>query len=76
MDEEGKGIIEKYVEMIKNEIKTEEDKKLAESAITTFSTLGVSLAVVLSWSINQSIWWAIFHGILSWFYVIYFVIRH
>lgn len=36
--------------------------------------LGVVLAVVLSWSRNQSVLWAIFHGILSWFYVIYFAL--
>lgn len=36
--------------------------------------LGAVVAVVASWSRNQSILWAIFHGILSWFYVIYFAI--
>lgn len=36
--------------------------------------LGAVIAVVLSWSRNQSVLWAIVHGILSWIYVIYFVI--
>lgn len=36
--------------------------------------LGAAIAVVASWSRNESILWAILHGILSWFYVIYFVI--
>ena len=36
--------------------------------------LGSVIAVVASWSRNQSILWAILHGILSWFYVIYFAI--
>ncbi|MBX0332236.1 hypothetical protein K3G39_03215 [Pontibacter sp. HSC-14F20] len=36
--------------------------------------LGAVIAVVASWSRNQSILWAILHGILSWFYVLYFAI--
>lgn len=34
--------------------------------------LGSAIAVAISWSLNQSILWAIIHGFLSWFYVIYF----
>ena len=34
--------------------------------------LGSAIAVAISWSINKSIFWAIVHGILSWFYVIYY----
>ena len=34
--------------------------------------LGSVIAVVASWDRNRSILWAILHGILSWFYVIYF----
>jgi hypothetical protein len=36
--------------------------------------LGVSIAVVLSWSRNASILWAILHGFLNWIYVVYFAI--
>lgn len=36
--------------------------------------LGGLLAVLASWSRNQSILWAIFHFFLGWIYVIYFVI--
>lgn len=36
--------------------------------------LGSIIAVVLSWSVNHSILWAILHGVLSWFYVIYWAI--
>jgi hypothetical protein len=36
--------------------------------------LGSIIAVVASWSRNQSILWAILHGIFSWFYVIYFAL--
>jgi hypothetical protein len=33
--------------------------------------LGTVIAVVVSWSRNKSIFWAIIHGILGWLYVIY-----
>jgi len=36
--------------------------------------LGTILAVVLSWTTNHSIVWAIIHGFLSWLYVIYFAL--
>ena len=36
--------------------------------------LGTIIAVVISWSRNKSILWAILHGILGWFYVIYAII--
>ena len=34
-------------------------------------SLGSAIAVVVSWSVNHSIGWAILHGILGWLYVIY-----
>ncbi len=34
--------------------------------------LGSALAVAISWTTNQSILWAILHGIFSWLYVVYF----
>ena len=33
---------------------------------------GAALAIVISWSNNSSILWAIVHGVLSWLYVIYY----
>ena len=33
--------------------------------------LGSAIAVAISWSLHKSILWAIVHGVLSWFYVIY-----
>jgi len=35
---------------------------------------GTALAIAISWSLHKSIFWAIVHGIFSWFYVIYFAI--
>ena len=38
--------------------------------------MGSALAMILSYSINKSILWAILHGVFSWAYVIYFAIVH
>ena len=47
------------------------DKKdVAKSGIG----FGTALAIAISWSQNKSILWAILHGVLSWFYVVYFAI--
>ena len=35
---------------------------------------GSALAMTISWSKNQSILWAILHGVLSWIYVIYYAL--
>ena len=37
-------------------------------------SMGAALAMICSFSINKSIFWAIVHGLLSWLYVIYFAI--
>ena len=36
--------------------------------------IGSVIAIILSWTSNHSILWCILHGILSWFYVIYYVV--
>ena len=47
----------------------ENTKKAAKSGIT----FGTCLAMVISYTSWNSVGWAIFHGLLSWLYVIYFV---
>lgn len=37
-------------------------------------TLGTLIAVVVSWTANKSILWAIIHGFFGWFYVIYYLL--
>lgn len=37
---------------------------------------GSALAITISWSANQSILWAMFHGVLSWIYVVYYAIKY
>ena len=39
-----------------------------------FWVFGSALAMILSYTQNSSILWAIIHGILSWFYIIYRII--
>jgi hypothetical protein len=39
-------------------------------------TLGSLLAVLISWSYNHSIVWAIIHFFCSWLYVIYALLFH
>jgi hypothetical protein len=36
-------------------------------------SLGSMLAMILSWEGNHALLWALIHGFLSWFYVIYYV---
>ena len=47
-------------------------KKTVKSGIT----FGSALAMVISYTAWQSIGWAIFHGLLSWAYVLYYIIRY
>ena len=45
-----------------------------EIIIKSGISFGTVLAVTISWSLNKSIFWAIFHGICGWFYVIYYAV--
>ncbi|MGX8795136.1 hypothetical protein ACR6HW_03410 [Fusibacter sp. JL298sf-3] len=47
-------------------------KKTVKSGVS----FGSALAIVISYVTWQSIGWAILHGIFSWLYVIYFVIKY
>jgi hypothetical protein len=38
------------------------------------ASFGSALAIAISWSVNKSIFWAIIHGVFSWFYVIYYAV--
>lgn len=40
--------------------------------LNNFLLIGMAIAVTISYSINKSVYWAILHGIINWFYVIYF----
>lgn len=47
-----------------------------EGAGTTGVALGGVLAIVVSFSINHSILWAVIHGIFGWFYIIYYLLGY
>ena len=47
-------------------------KKTVKSGIT----FGSALAMVISYTTWKSVGWAIFHGLLSWVYVVYFLLRY
>jgi len=47
-------------------------KKTVKSGIT----FGSALAMVISYTAWKAVGWAIFHGLLSWVYVIYFLLRY
>lgn len=46
--------------------------EMARSGIT----FGTALAIAISYTANKSILWAIFHGLLSWLYVIYYAMAY
>jgi len=48
----------------------------SSTVVSTGISMGTALAMILSYTFNESILWAILHGICSWFYVIYFAIVH
>jgi hypothetical protein len=36
--------------------------------------IGSALALIISWSINHSLLWALIHGMLGWAYIFYYII--
>ncbi len=39
-------------------------------------SFGSVLAIVMSWTLNKSVIWAIFHGLIGWIYVIYYILKY
>ncbi|MBR0450877.1 MAG: hypothetical protein Q4D71_14095 [Oscillospiraceae bacterium] len=53
------------------------DKKIViEKTVNSGITFGSALAMVISYTAWHSVGWAIFHGLLSWVYVLYYVIKY
>lgn len=48
--------------------------KRQTGVITSGISFGSVLAIAISWSVNHSILWAIIHGFLSWFYVVWYLL--
>lgn len=51
-------------------------KEVITKTVKTGISFGSALAMVISYTNWHSVLWAILHGLLSWIYVIYFVIRY
>lgn len=50
--------------------------KIVNKTVKEGLTFGSALAMVISYVNWHSVFWAIVHGLLSWVYVIYFIIRY
>ena len=48
----------------------------AGSAAKAGISFGSALAMVISYTTWGSVFWAIVHGLMSWVYVIYFILRY
>lgn len=71
----------KFVELRKSKFTEEtnvEDNKstTVKKTVKSGITFGSALAMVISYTTWKSVGWAIFHGLLSWVYVIYFLLRY
>ena len=49
-----------------------DSKEIVKSGVT----FGTAMAIAISFQANHSIFWAIIHGLMSWFYVIYYAIKY
>lgn len=52
------------------------NQMIIKKTVNTGITFGSALAMVISYTAWKSIGWAIVHGLLSWAYVIYYIIRY
>ena len=50
--------------------------KTVEKTVKTGISFGSALAMIISYTAYKSIGWAIVHGVLSWIYLIYYIIRY
>ena len=53
-----------------------ENKHTTKTIIKKGLTFGTCLAMVISYVNCHSVFWAIVHGLMSWVYVIYFLLRY
>ena len=51
-------------------------KEAISNNVKTGITFGSALAMVISYTNWHSVGWAIIHGLMSWLYVIYYIIRY
>ena len=58
------------------EVRNEKGRTIVNKTVKTGISFGSALAMVISYGAWHSIGWAILHGIFSWVYVIYYIIRY
>ena len=51
------------------------NRTIIEKTVKTGIGFGSALAIVISYVTWNSIGWAIFHGLMGWTYVVYFVLK-
>ena len=54
----------------------QEKQTVVHKTVKSGITLGSALAMVISYTTWHSVGWAIVHGLFSWVYVVYFVLRY
>lgn len=59
-----------------SEDKKMSDNKIVKKTVKEGISFGSALAMVISFVTWKSVGWAIFHGLLGWVYVIYFLLRY
>ena len=64
--------MERSVEAMQENNKIE----IVEKSVKTGITFGSALAMVISYTNWHSVGWAVIHGLMSWVYVIYFILRY
>ena len=53
-----------------------ENQTVINKTVKSGITFGSALAMVISYTTWPSVGWAILHGLMSWVYVLYFVLRY
>lgn len=62
--------------MNNNEKYQSNNKVVVQKSVKSGLSFGAGLSMVISYTAWKSIPWAIFHGILSWIYVIYYWVKY
>ena len=52
------------------------ESKAGKVAAGSSIGFGAILAIMMSWTTSKSLGWAILHGLLGWFYVVYYLLTH
>ncbi len=62
--------------MGKDTMMEDSNTTIVKKTVKTGVTFGSALAMVVSYTNWHSVGWAIIHGLMSWVYVVYYVLRY